>query len=287
MRGLGESAMRRLAVIAIVLGCGAATNAAGQSLAPDRSAHPLMEAAFAPTRGSAAADPIGRVLDREAYAAGQGPVRWTTSERRLSKPKASGRVDSLRVSVGGSLRTPGGLPLNLDRAEFDAQNYEVSLIRNWPSAVSFETGNLDLDLSPHAGVGVTSRGGSAEAGAMLKLSQRVGAEANERLRDLGVREGSLLGDQGRWYLFAAASGQAVGLNILRGEQGWDRAGWTTDPTSTLVGDAQVGVGWRKGMLQSSFGYMHREIKGRHMIFGQQTREDSVVAFTLSIKPGDD
>ena len=278
--------MWRLALIAIVLGCGAATNAAGQSLAPALDLdHPLMDAAFAPSRGLSAT-PIGGLMDREAYVAGQGPVRWSTSELPLSKPRASGRVDSLRVSVGGNLRTPGGLPINLDRAEFDAHSYEVSLIRNWPSAVSFETGNLDLDLSPHAGVGVTSRGGSAEAGATLKLSQRVGAEANERLRDMGVREGSIHGDQGRWYLFAAASGQAVGLNILRNDQGWDRAGWTTDPTSTLVGDAQVGVGWRKGVLQTSLGYMHREIKGQHMIFGQQTREDSVVAFTLSIKPGD-
>ena len=274
--------MRRVAFMAIVLGCGAAALAAAETRAP--ASHPLMDAAFAPARAAEA--PGQTLLDREAYVAGQGPVRWTSSERQLSRPTASGRVDSLRVSVGGPLRTPGGLPLNLDRAEFDARDYEVSLIRNWPSAISFETGNLDLDLSPHAGVGVTSRGGSAEAGATLKLSQRVGAEANERLRDLGVRDGAIHGDQGRWYLFAAASGQAVGLNILRNDGGWDRAGWTTDPTSTLVGDAQVGVGWRKGVLQTSFGYMHREIKGRHMIFGQQTREDSVVAFTLSIKPGD-
>lgn len=286
--------MRRLAVAAIVLGCSSADAAAAQtlSLAPassisaDRFDHPLMDAAFAPPAAGAADDRIAYLLDREAYIPSEGPVRWTTGELQLSKPKASGRVDSLRVSVGGSLRTPGGLPINLDRAEFEPRNYQVSLIRNWPSAVSFETGNLDLDVSPHAGLGVTNRGGSAEAGATLKLSQRVGAQANEKLRDLGVREGSILGNQGRWYLFAAASGQAVGLNMLRGEQGWDRAGWTTDATSTLVGDAQVGVGWRKGVLQTSLGYMHREIKGQHMIFGQQTREDSVVAFTLSIKPGD-
>ena len=284
--------MRRLAFIAIVLGCGTASGAAAQTLAPTQSLssspdldHPLMNAAFAPPSGLSAT-PIGGLMAREDYVAGQGPVRWSTGEMQLSRPKASGRVDSLRISVGGNLRTPGGLPLNLDRAEFDARGYQVSLIRNWPSAVSFETGNFDLDLSPHAGVGVTSRGGSAEAGAMLKLSQRVGAEANERLRDMGVQDGSIHGDRGRWYLIAAASGQAVGLNILRNDGGWDRAGWTTDPTSTLVGDAQVGVGWRKGVLQTSFGYMHREVKGQHMIFGQQTREDSVVAFTLSIKPGD-
>ena len=36
--------------------------------------------------------------------------------------------------------------------------------------------------------------------------------------------------------------------MLHGETGWDRAGWTTDATSTLIGDTQVGVGWRKGAV---------------------------------------
>ncbi len=58
------------------------------------------------------------------------------------------------------------------------------------------------------------------------------------------------------------------------------------PSGALVGDAQVGVGWRKGDLQSSFGVIHREVKGAHMVFGQQTRDDTVAAFTFSLKPQD-
>ena len=73
--------------------------------------------------------------------------------------------------------------------------------------------------------------------------------------------------------------------MLRGEGGdWDRAGWTTDPAAAVIGDAHVGVGYRKGNLQTSFGLIHREVKGQHMVFGQETKEDSVVAFTFSIKP---
>ena len=106
-----------------------------------------------------------------------------------------------------------------------------------------------------------------------------------RLNDLGVRDGAAYGDQGRWYLFAAASGRAVGLNILRNERaGWDRDGWSTDTSSALIGDAHVGVAWRKGAMQTSLGYIHREVKGEHMIYGQQTKDDSVVAFSFSIKP---
>ena len=62
------------------------------------------------------------------------------------------------------------------------------------------------------------------------------------------------------------------------------SGWSTDNTGALVGDAQVGVGWRKGDMQSSFGVIHREVRGNHMIFGQDTRTDTVAAFSFSIRP---
>ena len=288
--------MRRLAVLAIVLGSAAASAAGAQTRvnsvsssgdillkAQDQvSAADLANAAFAPKTGGPDDDSLSRVLDRETYTA-EGPVRWTSNEVQLSKPSADGPVDTLRVSVGGTLRTPGGLPLSRNAGEFDAQAYEVALIRDWPAALSYGARGYGVDVSPHAGVGVTNLGGSAEAGAELRLSKR-GDAAAERLRAMGVADGSRFGDQGRWYLFAAASGRAVGLNMLRNDTGWDRAGWTTDATSSLVGDAQLGVGWRKGDLQTSLGYVHREMKGAHMIWGQDTRQDSMVAFSLSIKP---
>jgi hypothetical protein len=37
-------------------------------------------------------------------------------------------------------------------------------------------------------------------------------------------------------------------------------------------------------MQTSFGYIHREVKGEHRISGAETKDDSVVAFSLSIKP---
>ena len=292
--------MRRLVYLAVVLGSAAAGSAGAQSLAnppspaarsieafvgksaPDTSAAALAEAAFAPRSPQAATDPIARLVDREAYEPGQGLVRWNSGAVQLSHPKDGGPVDSLRVSVGGALRTPGGAPLNLDRAQFQADAYEISLVREWPKALSFEGKAFDIDLSPHAGVGVTNYGGSAEAGAQVRVSRD--EKAARQLKDMGIGDGTSFGNVGRWYLYAAVSGRAVGLNVLHSDNGWDRSGWTTDPTSGLVGDAQLGVGWRKGMLQSSFGYIHREVKGQHMIWGQQTRDDSLVAFSLSIKP---
>lgn len=162
--------------------------------------------------------------------------------------------------------------------------FDGMLRRSWPKAVTFRSDGLEFDIAPHAGFGVGRFGTQAEGGATLIVSKSRGERALEQLRDLGVKDGTSFGDKGRWYLFAAASGRAVGLNMLRGENGWDRAGWSTDASGALVGDAQVGVGWRKGDIQSSFGVIHREVKGRHMVWGQQTRDDTVAAFTFSLRP---
>lgn len=182
----------------------------------------------------------------------------------------------VRVETDRDVRTPAWL---------SDERVDVTLVRRWPGAVTFRSeSGLEFDVAPHAGLGVGSRGGQAEGGAMVTVSKTRGEQAMERLRDLGVEDGAKLGDAGRWYLFAAASGRAVGLNMLKGENGWNRGGWTTDPTGALVGDVQVGVGWRKGDTQSSFGVIHREVKGRHMAFGQRTRDDTVAAFTFSFRP---
>jgi hypothetical protein len=297
--------MRPLAILATVLTCAAATAASAQSFAgptprftdiaatgiaanathsDETAALALLNgAAFAPRTIFNSVDPIGQLVDRETYQAGQGLVRWMTGEVQLTPSAVGGPVDSLRVSVGGALRTPGGLPLNLRNAQYDPNSYEVALTREWPAALAIDTAHFGVDLTPHAGVGVASFGTSAEAGATLRLMQRDATTA-ARLKALGVSDGGSFGNRGRWYLFAAASGRAVGMNMLHGDQGWNRAGWSTDATSRLTGDAQIGVGWRKGDMQTSFGYIHREVKGQNMLFGVDPKADSVVAFSLSIRP---
>ena len=281
--------MRSMAGLATVFGmCGGmcATSAFAQStsLTLDSGAAQLMSAAFDGKTFSPRADSgdlIGNLLDRETFGPA-GPVRWDNSKVTLGDN--GGAVDSLRLSVGGTLRAPGGVPINVDRAEFQAQAYEIAVTRDWPDAVSFATERYDVSLSPHAGVGMSSAGGSAEAGAMLTLGQKASDGLKSSLGAMGVRDGAVFGNEGRWYLFAAASGRAVGLNMQRDNGDWNGAGWSTDPSSALIGDAQLGVGWRKGAMQTSFGYIHREVKGQHMVWGQETKDDSMVAFSLSIKP---
>ncbi|MFD3265556.1 lipid A-modifier LpxR family protein [Phenylobacterium ferrooxidans] len=280
--------MRSMAGLATVFGiCGmGATSAFAQStpLTLDSDAAQLMSAAFQIrtfTPHGDSNDPIGNLLDRETYGP-NGPVRWDNSQITLADNGVA--VDSLRLSVGGAMHSPGGLPINVDHAQFQAQAYEIAVTRDWPDAVSFATARYDVSVTPHAGLGMSSVGGSAEAGAMLTLGQKASDGLKSRLGAMGVRDGSAFGNEGRWYLFAAASGRAVGLNMQRNNGDWNGAGWSTDPSSALIGDAQLGVGWRKGSMQTSFGYIHREVKGQHMVWGQETKDDSMVAFSLSIKP---
>jgi hypothetical protein len=276
--------MRLLAGLAIALSFGAVTTVAAQSPRPG-SATDLKDAAFAPDKApKIRQDDFSNLVEREQFAPDGAPVRWTTNNFQLGKT-ARGSVDSMRLSVGGAVRSPSGLPANIDprAAQFDADAYEIAVTRDW-APVRFDAGDLDVRVTPHTGVGVSNSGGQAEAGATLTVAQKRDDAVEDRLNDIGVRDGKAYGDQGRWYLFAAASGRAVGLNVLRNDNGWDRQGWTTDQSSALVGDAHVGVAYRKGAMQTSFGYIHREVKGEHMVYGQDTKEDSVVAFTFSLKP---
>ncbi len=81
-----------------------------------------------------------------------------------------------------------------------------------------------------------------------------------RLSAMGVKDGSSYGDQGRVYLFAAVKGQAVGMNMMSTSAGGMRqAGWSTDTSSALIGDGQVGIGWRRGGMETTVGYIHRGI----------------------------
>ncbi|HYF22590.1 MAG TPA: lipid A-modifier LpxR family protein [Caulobacteraceae bacterium] len=208
---------------------------------------------------------------------GQGLVRRTTGEVLLSDQGAA--VDRLRVTRGGLLRDEGGAPAFFGDGALGDEQVDVTWLRGWPSAVRFEGEDLDLDITPHAGLGFGASGGSAEAGATVRL----GADLGDRLDGL-VEDGDRFGQRPRWYLFAAANKRAVGYNVTSGPDGWGRAGVSTDE-GAFIGDAQAGVAWRKGDLQASFGYVQREIKARAPHGAERTSADeSLVAFQLSLKP---
>ena len=115
---------------------------------------------------------------------------------------------------------------------------------------------------------------------------RLDPSPEQRLRDLpvvrGVRDGNQFGERSRLYLFAGSEDGSVGYNITRGDNGWERSGFSLDE-GAFMGEAQAGVAWRRGDVQASFGYVRRDVDGRGRL--NRGYEDDVVALQFSFTPG--
>ena len=208
---------------------------------------------------------------------------FAATSRRDVWREGDGFSDRVRLTSRGTLRRADGSPVPptpRDAAEFDVDSYDVSFTRGFTAARGYTASGLEISLIPHAGLGVGDRGTSAEAGATL----RIGSDL-QRL----VPEGSAaFGQRARWYLYAAGSGRAVGYNFARNRDGsFDRSGVSHD-SGSFLGDASIGVAFRKGDVQTSFGLVYREIEAKGMPGGGKDFDDDVdeglVAFQLSIKP---
>ena len=235
---------------------------AGFNVAADREFGPALE--FASDHGaSEARNPFAATTTRDV---------WRETD---------GHSDRLRLRTRGELRRADGSPVPptpLDQAMFDADGYEVSYTRGWTTARAYTASGLEVTLTPHVGIGAGDRGGTAEAGATL----RIGSTADRILP-----EGSAaFGERARWYIYAAGSGTAVGYNFARNRDGeYARSGYSRD-SGSFLGDASIGVALRRGDMQGSFGLVYREIEAEGMT-GHGIDNDvseGLVAFQLSIKP---
>jgi hypothetical protein len=271
-----------LMTVAIAAGpCARAQSDATNARAADHQTDPnaiLASIAFAPS----ASAPVPLYGYSSA-----GLGAWNT--REVSLGSSNGTVNSVSLSVSNFATGPTGVA----RARFDGpfdpdtQAYNLRYTHEWPAALSWSAAGYDMDFSPHAGLGVSSAGGTAEAGAAVRLGADLGRNMAHKLGLHTVAAPSAT-DSGRWYLFAAVSGQAVGLNMAPGVIEAPRSVWLTQSSPALMSDAQAGVGWRKGQMQASFGYVHREIRGEALaaygLTSNDTVSDSMVAISLSIHP---
>lgn len=99
---------------------------------------------------------------------------------------------------------------------------------------------------------------------MKRLTLRIGASDDVRKK-------------GRWFVFAAGSGEAFGLNLVRDPlRGWKPAGWSVEQLAEF-GKAQLGIGWRKGPAQLAASVARREISAYGI-----SREDTVLGITFSV-----
>lgn len=284
--------MRFLTLVALVNGCAVALALGGAAMgdailpgAPDPDAATwarLRDVIYAqpeaatPLAPTTAPPPVVSSAETQSFIPGQGAGRWRVTEAAFVRPAAQA-VDALKVTVGRIVQGPGGLPPGPGTPIVsDRSAYEVTYTRNWPRRMA--AGEFDVAVTPHAGVGLSSEGGEAEAGASVQVSRPAWSEG------LAPADGERFGDRGRWYLFGAASGRAVGMNMLHDKAGWSRGGLSMDAASALISDVQAGVGWRKGSVQASLAWMKRKVKSAQALIGLDARDDTTVAVTLSVKP---
>lgn len=277
--------MRPLATLAggVLIGACAMGIAQGQTLT-----EATMTAMFnAPLAPAPLVGEISREDRQAAYVSGAVLVQQNTTQ--VSRLTQGGAVDTVRVTSAQSALTPQGFVSLAPGGPYVGPNaYGVDYTRTWPAALRGATGAYAIDVSPQAGVGYGAAGASVGGGATVRLStQSRDAKIVDRLKAMGVEDGARYGEQGRWYLFAAASGRAVGLNMVaNGQGGLARDGWSTDPAA-LVGDAQLGIGWRRGDAQTSLGYLMRKVRVRDDYASRLVdlpSNEQIAGITFSYKP---
>jgi hypothetical protein len=87
--------------------------------------------------------------------------------------------------------------------------------------------------------------------------------------------------KGRWFVFAATSGDALGFNLFGdpAKSGRKRTGWSVEKLAEY-GKVQLGLGWRKGPMQVSAAATQREIGA----YGY-SRDDTVFGLSFTISGG--
>lgn len=206
---------------------------------------------------------------------------WVAVERDVWR-ESEGATDRFRLTRSGQMRRLDGSPLPpglLDAASLDAEAFDLTFTRGWPTAIARTGSGIEVSLIPHAGFGLGSRGGSAEAGATLKIGNDL---------DRMVPDGTeAFGDRPRWYVYAAGSGRALGYNFARTRDGeFARSGVSHD-SGAFIGDASLGVAIRQGPVHGSVGLVYREVEVEGVRFGEGVDTDvseGLFAFQLSIKP---
>lgn len=241
-------------------------------------------ASFTPDDFAAFSSPAPRAASTRGRAREIRHVTQTGEAFAVSdawRETSSGVVERLRIERSGDLVRADGAPVPVragEAARLDTRDYEMNYSRGWRSR-PIRAGGAQIDVTPHVGIGVGSDGGSASAGATVRIG--------DRLDSLAPEGREAFGDTGRWYLFAAGEGRAVGYNFARNRDGdFVRSGLSQDRGS-FMGDAQVGVAWRRGDVQTSFGYVYREHKARELRGGKDFDRDAsegVIALQLSIRP---
>ena len=218
-------------------------------------------------------------LDRQSlatratpFSAFESPQRYndTNSQAPLNIETSGWRVRDFDVAA---------TPLAFSRPDTQQSRKAIEWRHDWTAVHERTPSGLEVSLTPHAGLGVIDGRSLAEAGATLRLGQG--------LEDLAPDGDSAFGNKPRWYVFASGSRRAVGYNFTRRSDGGFNGEGLSQDSGHSLGDAAIGVAWRRGAMHSSVGLVYRELEteGLRGYSGIKTDvSEGLLAFQFAFRP---
>lgn len=211
-------------------------------------------------------------LDQRSLSALPSGQTWREERHAFNTPTG----DRWTVRQATVLDTP----LAFSRPDTQERDVAVEWRHDWTALHETSPSGLELSVSPHAGFDWDPRGSSPVAGATVRIGRG--------LNRLAPDGDATFGQKARWYVFASGSKRAVGYNFTRQRDGGlTNEGLTQDLGQSAMGDAAIGVAWRKGPVQSSIGIAYREVEIDGLRgYGGLTTDvgEGVLSFQLSIRP---
>ncbi len=181
-----------------------------------------------------------------------------------------------RLSSGGKIAAMTGLGLN-------QPGFQPGLSPRSPFSigrrVSLSLTTNEGPMSPDSGLSMNARTERQNLAAQ-PIAAKSRLFDNRRLA-IQVDVSPEKSRKGRWFLFAASSGEALGFNLFgdSAKSGRKRNSWSLEKLAEY-GKAQLGLGWRKGPMQVSAVATQREVGAYGYV-----RDDTVLGLSFTISGG--
>ncbi|MBI1407470.1 MAG: hypothetical protein GC145_15270 [Caulobacter sp.] len=275
--GLSDTSLMKSADFSTIFSGGSASDRVSDD--PDAPIRTSRFDAPQPTVELAGGAPVTEIAD--AASAQQDPALQVASLERESDP-----AERLLKRVAPQATPEGRPPVRM--AALSAGGGPLSTIQ--PGArpfgllspggrVALSLTTNESPLNPGSGLTLGARDNPQNPAAQ-QIPPRSSLFDSKRL-GLQIDVSPETSQKGRWFLFAASSGDAVGFNLFGdpAKSGRRRSSWSVEKLAEF-GKLQLGIGWRKGPMQISGVATQREIGA----YGYQ-REDTVFGISFTVSGG--
>jgi len=262
--------------------------------ADDASARSALDAAVmrpvsAETRADAPrAGGLQALVDPMAAQVPRTIMDWRTGAMILSRSGHS-IVDRMADNLEDIVKERPVAPLLTPAPAGRPPVREAAFVHDGP-VLSVRAGGFAIEFQPHASLLASTIGRVAEAGGTVRLGPAARTQRHSKLARISSGEGSIPPAAGHWYLFAGVSRRSVNWRAIQESPGGDRplavapVGRAAEYASGFFSSAQAGVAWTEGALNAALALVRRDATYNGPRGNFQPPRETVVAFTISLKP---